>query len=66
MASRPRSWVPRAARGGVKQVTYNGHPLYRFVKDKAPRQTKGQDLNAFGADWYVVSAAGKKIDKGGS
>jgi predicted lipoprotein with Yx(FWY)xxD motif len=52
--------------GGVKQVTYHGHPLYRFVKDTGPRQTKGQDVNAFGAGWYVLSAAGKKIDKGGS
>ena len=52
--------------GGVKQVVYNGHPLYRFVKDTAPRQTKGQDINAFGAGWYVLNAAGKKIDKGGS
>jgi predicted lipoprotein with Yx(FWY)xxD motif len=52
--------------GGVKQVTYNGHPLYRFVKDTAPRQTKGQNVHAFGADWYVVSAAGRKIDQGGS
>ena len=52
--------------GGVKQVTYHGHPLYRFVKDTGPRQTKGQDVNAFGAGWYVLSAAGNKIDKGGS
>ena len=49
--------------GGVKQVTYNRHPLYGFVKDTGPRQTHGQDLKAFGATWYVLSAAGKQIGK---
>ena len=51
---------------GVKQVTYNEHPLYRFIKDTGPRQTHGQGLKAFGAEWYVLSAAGKKVEKGGS
>ena len=49
--------------GGVKQVTYNGHPLYRFIKDTGARQTHGQGLKAFGAEWYVLSAAGKQIGK---
>lgn len=49
--------------GGVKQVTYNRHPLYGFVKDTGARQTHGQGLKAFGAEWYVVSAAGKQIGK---
>jgi len=31
-----------------------------------PRQTNGQGLKAFGAEWYVLSAAGKKVEKGGS
>jgi predicted lipoprotein with Yx(FWY)xxD motif len=51
---------------GVKQVTYNGHPLYRFIKDTGPRQTHGEGLKAFGAEWYAVSAAGKKVDEDGS
>ena len=51
---------------GVKQVTYNGHPLYRFVKDTAPRQTHGEGLKAFGAEWYALSAAGKKVDAPGA
>jgi predicted lipoprotein with Yx(FWY)xxD motif len=49
--------------GGSHQVTYAGHPLYRFSLDKQPGQTKGEGSKAFGADWYVVSPAGKKIDK---
>ncbi len=48
---------------GTTQVTYAGHPLYRFVLDTGPGRTKGQDLHDFGAAWYVVSPAGKKIEK---
>ncbi|MFL5839130.1 MAG: hypothetical protein ACJ77Z_01600 [Thermoleophilaceae bacterium] len=47
---------------GVKQVTYNGHPLYGFVKDTTARQTNGEGLKAFGAEWYAVSAAGKVVE----
>jgi predicted lipoprotein with Yx(FWY)xxD motif len=48
---------------GSAQVTYAGHPLYRFLEDKKPGQTKGEGSDAFGAEWYVLSPAGKKIDK---
>ena len=48
--------------GGSRQVTYGGHPLYRFSGDKAPGQATGQDMQAFGGGWYVVSPAGKKIE----
>jgi predicted lipoprotein with Yx(FWY)xxD motif len=51
---------------GVKQVTYNGHPLYRFVKDTGSRQTHGEGLKAFGAEWYALSATGKKVEGKGS
>jgi len=50
---------------GTSQVAYAGHPLYRFVQDTKPGQTHGQDLHDFGAGWYVLSAAGKKIEKAG-
>ena len=26
----------------------------------------GQDVKQYGASWYVVSAAGQKVEKGGS
>jgi len=45
---------------GKLQVTYKGHPLYTFVKDKDSEDTYGQDLNAFGADWYALKASGEK------
>jgi predicted lipoprotein with Yx(FWY)xxD motif len=48
---------------GRFQVTYNHHPLYTFVKDTTKGQTNGEELNAFGAEWYAVSAAGAKVEK---
>jgi predicted lipoprotein with Yx(FWY)xxD motif len=46
---------------GRRQVTYNHHPLYTFVKDTQKSQTKGEGLSAFGAKWYAVSPAGAKV-----
>jgi predicted lipoprotein with Yx(FWY)xxD motif len=46
---------------GRKQVTYYGHPLYTFVGDgNTPGKTAGQELDAFGAEWYVLGTNGKK------
>ncbi len=43
----------------VRQVTYNGRPLYRFFLDQAPGQTSGQDLFDHLVSppgvWYLVS-----------
>lgn len=43
---------------GRRQVTYAGHPLYEFIGDSAPGQANGEGVNAFGALWYVLNAAG--------
>jgi predicted lipoprotein with Yx(FWY)xxD motif len=51
--------IPRS--DGARQVTYNGHPLYLFVKDHKPGQTTGQGVIAFGAGWFAVSPAGNQI-----
>jgi predicted lipoprotein with Yx(FWY)xxD motif len=48
---------------GRLQVTYNHHPLYSFSKDTGKGQTNGEGINAFGAEWFAVSAAGAKIEK---
>ena len=48
---------------GTTQVTYNGHPLYYYEGDTGPGTAKGQDVSAFGAKWYVLSAKGSKIDE---
>jgi predicted lipoprotein with Yx(FWY)xxD motif len=47
---------------GTKQITYKGHPLYYFVKDKNSSDAYGEGVKAFGASWYVLAPSGKKID----
>jgi predicted lipoprotein with Yx(FWY)xxD motif len=46
---------------GKPQVTYNGHPLYRFSGDHGSGDTNGQGVNAFGGLWYAVSPSGDEI-----
>jgi len=46
---------------GTTQVTYAGHPLYRFLSDKKAGEATGQGVNAFGAPWYVVAPSGAMI-----
>jgi predicted lipoprotein with Yx(FWY)xxD motif len=46
---------------GTRQITYNGHPLYLFVKDQKPGDVKGQGVIAFGAAWLALSPSGNQI-----
>ena len=46
---------------GKSQVTYHGHPLYRYAGDQNAGDTNGQGLNAFGGNWYVLSPGGDEI-----
>jgi len=46
---------------GRPQVTYDGHPLYRFVKDTTSGDTKGEGLTAFGGTWFAVSPTGRRL-----
>ena len=48
-------------RDGRLQVTYHGHPLYRFSGDTKPGQTSGAGLTDFGGRWDPVSAAGLAV-----
>lgn len=50
---------------GSEQVTYAGHPLYRYVQDQKPGQTTGEGLQLYGGGWDALSPAGKKIESGG-
>jgi predicted lipoprotein with Yx(FWY)xxD motif len=43
---------------GTTQVTYAGHPLYRFSGDSQPGDTNGQGA---GGVWHVVSSAGTPV-----
>jgi predicted lipoprotein with Yx(FWY)xxD motif len=47
---------------GSRQVTYAGHPLYRYVQGRKPGQTTGEGSLLFGAGWYALSPARKKIE----
>jgi len=40
----------------LKQVTYNGYPIYLFSADRA-NQSKGEGINAFGGTWFLVNAS---------
>lgn len=42
-------------RGAKYQVTYNGHPLYKYTGDSTAGQAYGEGQDG---TWYVVTAAG--------
>lgn len=46
---------------GSTQVTYNGWPLYYFVKDTGPGETQGQDVHGFGGEWYLLTPQGEEV-----
>ena len=48
---------------GQTQVTYKGHPLYRFEGDTGAGQTTGQGVDDFGAKWWLVGRTGAAITK---
>ena len=71
-SSRPNGTggIDTAALGTIKrddgetQVTYRGHPLYYYAADASkPGKTKGEELEQFGAEWYVVGASGKPVER---
>ena len=45
---------------GTMQVTYAGHPLYTFIEDKKPGEANGNDVSAFGAQWYALMGNGQE------
>jgi len=45
---------------GTVQVTYAGRPLYLYAGDSKPGQANGNDVNAFGAQWYALTPSGDK------
>ena len=40
---------------GALQLTYDGHPLYRYAGDSSKADAKGEGV---GGQWYVVKAGG--------
>ena len=47
---------------GKLQVTYSGHPLYRYLSDTKAGQTRGQGLNLSGGLWWALLPTGA-LDK---
>lgn len=45
---------------GSTQVTYAGHPLYTYTGDQGPGEANGNDVEAFGAEWYALQASGEE------
>lgn len=45
---------------GTMQVTYKGHPLYTFAGDQKPGEANGNDISAFGAQWYALKGNGEE------
>jgi len=46
---------------GTHQVTYAAHPLYYVVTDHNPGDVTGQEVDNFGAPWFVIGPDGNKI-----
>jgi predicted lipoprotein with Yx(FWY)xxD motif len=46
---------------GTMQITYAGHPLYRFIGDRRPFQITCQNVSEFGGKWLVVTPAGEPV-----
>jgi predicted lipoprotein with Yx(FWY)xxD motif len=43
---------------GSTQATYDGHPLYTYIGDRAPGQDSGNNVNLNGGLWHVVPISG--------
>lgn len=47
---------------GTMQVTYAGHPLYTYAADRKPGDTKGNDIDSYGGQWYALRANGEEAE----
>ena len=48
-------------RGGRRQVTYKGSPLYFYVGERRAGQILCQDVFEFGGTWYLVRPNGSPV-----
>jgi predicted lipoprotein with Yx(FWY)xxD motif len=47
--------------GRATQVTYAGHPLYRYSGDASPAQTSYVGVTQFGGRWFALRASGRQV-----
>jgi predicted lipoprotein with Yx(FWY)xxD motif len=48
-------------KGGARQLTYAGHPLYTYVTDTRPGQTSYVNILQFGGRWPALNATGSEV-----
>ena len=46
---------------GSTQLSYNGHPLYLYVRDTKAGVITGQAIDQDGGSWYVLNPSGKEV-----
>jgi predicted lipoprotein with Yx(FWY)xxD motif len=57
-----RSFVGTLKRpDGSTQLSYNGHPLYLYIRDSKAGEVIGQAIDQDGGLWYVLNPSGKEI-----
>ncbi len=48
-------------KGGVRQVTYRGRPVYYYVGERSAGQVFCQDVFEYGGRWLIVRPSGKVV-----
>ena len=56
-----RSLLSTIKVGGVRQLTYAGHPLYTYIGDAGPGDTSYVGQSQFGGRWFALNAAGHAV-----
>jgi predicted lipoprotein with Yx(FWY)xxD motif len=62
----PGKFGTTTRKDGTHQLTFNGAPLYTFIKDKDAGDMYGQGLYAVGGYWWAVVVPGSKASSSSS